>query len=679
MAKFSTKNLVNKYAGVFKSKNKGTNYSASSFWLDDDFLETESKKKEIDIVKLNGYRRAIGNFVRIVTNRDDINVSYSSGHASYTDGKEVVISAKLNENEFDSTVGLALHEGSHILLTDFKSLPRLYHDVRFTSSDIGIIKDLTNIIEDRRIDNYVYNAAPGYRSYYQALYDRYFNSKDIDRALIENIWNEETVEHYINHICNFVNPNRNLKALAGLETIWNLIDIKRINRLKSTDDSINLAVRVYEEILKNVQEAASGTKPDPKEEGEDPASNIISLDEDATGLENLDNQGGSGSGVDTNADVDPKAQARLDKLAKAAQKALEAQKKFLNGDIRKSKISKKDARDLKAANDSSMSYSEVGGPVSAGENNTIGDKTTKCLVVRGMPDSLLDSGYSALSHIKYSGLSGLENAKKYYQRHGNDPVVEGLTLGVLLGKRLKTRDEIRTLCSSRLGAGSIDKRLISELGYGNDRVFYKKVVDTVKPGLIHISIDASGSMGGKPWDKALKTAVAIAKAASMVQSLECIISVRGSHHAYPVMWIVYDSRKDGIDVIRNKFYAIDANGSTPEGLCFEAIMKDILDSAKGKDMYFINLSDGEPGYSNYEMSYGGEYAYTHTKQQVDKMTRNGINVISYFISSWESCGGGHRAEKVFKRMYGNAARFINVENLNELANSLNVLFERAIA
>lgn len=676
MAKFSTTAVSKKYASIFNSSKKGTKYSASSFWMDDDFLEDiEDKRKGVDIVKLSGYRRAIGNFVRIVTNRDDIPVNYTATDASFTNGKQVTISAKLNENEFDSTVGLALHEGSHILLTNFDTLREFvdrYWDRsspsgQYTLDEIQSIKDLTNIIEDRRIDNYVYRNAPGYRSYYQALYDRYFNSKDIDKALQENIWSEETYDNYLNHICNFANPNRNLNALSGLKEIWAMIDIKNIGRLQSTADSLEIAKRVYDTILKYVDKAAA--KP------QDP-NNGTEGDE---GEEHTGSSSGEGAGGNqATQPFTPKDQAKLDRLKKAADKAREAQKKFLNGNIKKGKLSRKDASALKAAQDSSMTYAEVGGkvPSDAGENHTIGSGTTKCLVVRGMPDSLMEGGYSVLNHITSMPT---ERVKEHFKRSGGDPIEDGMILGTLLGKRLKTRDEIRTLTSTRLAAGSLDKRLVSELGYGNDRVFYKKIVDTIQPALVHISIDASGSMSGRNWNKALKTAVAIAKATSMTQSLQCVISVRGSHGNYPVMWVVYDSRKDGLDVIRNKFYAIDANGSTPEGLCFQAIMKEIIDSAKGKDMYFINLSDGEPGYSNGEFSYGGEYALTHTKTQIDKMIRAGINVISYFICDANAGSWIDHSKRKFKKMYGAGARFIDVESLNQLAVSLNSLFERKAA
>ncbi len=111
--------------------------SASSFWYDDyntsyDYLDTysdmdstklEAFKKTNDLYKLSATRRAIANFVQIVTQKN-IPVTFASKSSSQTDGKHVILSADVNDN-FDVSVGLALHEGSHIVLSDFKLLEEM--------------------------------------------------------------------------------------------------------------------------------------------------------------------------------------------------------------------------------------------------------------------------------------------------------------------------------------------------------------------------------------------------------------------------------------------------------------------------------------------------------------------------------------------------------------------------
>ena len=100
----------------------------SSFWMDDDgwddsFLvdnSNQERKGGLDygqLIKLSARRRAIANFVSILTG-ENIPVEFSSrAGENYTDGKKVVISADAKNETFDSDVGLALHEASHILLS----------------------------------------------------------------------------------------------------------------------------------------------------------------------------------------------------------------------------------------------------------------------------------------------------------------------------------------------------------------------------------------------------------------------------------------------------------------------------------------------------------------------------------------------------------------------------------
>ena len=96
---------------------------------------------------------------------------------------------------------------------------------------------------------------------------------------------------------------------------------------------------------------------------------------------------------------------------------------------------------------------------------------------------------------------------------------------------------------------------------------------------MHISIDASGSMSGQRWKNSQIAAVAIAKAASMTGNMDVIISYRSIYASrdhdnsryQPLMMIAYDSRKDKISKITSLFKHLHPGGSTPAGLCFEAI------------------------------------------------------------------------------------------------------------
>ena len=68
----------------------------------------------------------------------------------------------------------------------------------------------------------------------------------------------------------------------------------------------------------------------------------------------------------------------------------------------------------------------------------------------------------------------------------------------MLGRKLQVRGESRETKWTRLDSGKIDKRLISELGFGNDRVFSSSFVEEYSDPSFTSQL-TSGSMGGDKW------------------------------------------------------------------------------------------------------------------------------------------------------------------------------------
>ena len=157
----------------------------------------------------------------------------------------------------------------------------------------------------------------------------------------------------------------------------------------------------------------------------------------------------------------------------------------------------------------------------------------------------------------------------------------------------------------------------------------------------------------------------------MIENMDCIVSYRCDGHfaganERPLMVVAYDSRKHKLVQFNQVVQYIGCGGTTPEGLCLDAVMNEIIGDAKGKDAYFLNFSDGEP----YSGSYEGKVAYEHTRRQVQKMLANGIKVISYFIG-----GNGHgNSANNFRTMYGKDASFIDVNSVVEVSKTMNKKF-----
>jgi hypothetical protein len=215
--------------------------------------------------------------------------------------------------------------------------------------------------------------------------------------------------------------------------------------------------------------------------------------------------------------------------------------------------------------------------------------------------------------------------------------------------------------------------LISQLGYDNVNVFHRIVTDRYKNYFIHISIDASGSMGGDKFHNAITSAVAIAQAASMTSGIRVQISLRGTTslegHEKCVTLYAYDSARDKMSKIRTMFKYLTTFGVTPEGIAFKSIEKDLRADAKGDECIFINYSDGEPtDIKGVQRSYDG---VEYTRRVVNSLREVGINVISYFIYRGTVWGS---TKDNFRKMYGVDAQFIDPVNMTQVSKTVNAKF-----
>jgi len=741
---------------------KGKTY-ASSFWYDDydtsyDVLETYGgfQKKDLDLYKktnnlykLASVRRAISNFVQIVTQKN-IPVTFATKSDSKTDGKKVILSADVDD-KFDVSVGLALHEGSHIVLSDFDLLSNmndmfnnyqrlqrqiasvtqseiesgvtptwtadkindaikthtrqypkyedLFNEMYLSTGKIGskgsmneeifgIISSLTNWVEDRRIDMHIFKTAPGYRDYYTQMYDNYFNDKIVTKGIASDEYTDETFESYMFRIINLMNENTDLSKLKGLRAIYRLVNLKDISRLTSTKDAFQLAIDILAEILKTVPyenaEMMKGKGQGKGQSGDGDDQNEVEI----TDIEDGDDENDGQSEGGMNGQMSGEATAKLgntddgqgqqgdtkvklsDTAKKQLDKKIQKQKDFINGNIKKKNVQKNELDKLKDIQESDTELVRVGNGM---DRHGTQLKGVDCIVVKRLTENLLKSDDFPFSYNDWQ-----TNEPKVW---AEDEVRRGTTLGTLLGKKLQVRSESRETIFSRLKRGKIDGRMVASLGYDNENVFYTNEVDQFKKANLHISIDYSGSMSGDKLRKCVVSTVAIVKACEMARNINVQVSIRSTDRGsnnLPYVAIIHDSRRDSFKQFARYMSILQANNTTPEGLCFEAILKNLVPSTNESQSYFLNFSDGQPSYSisrgSDEMHYSGEPAALHTKQQVKKIRESGIDVLSYFITDYGSNFEHSSDWRVFKQMYGNDAKYVNVENMFEVAKTMNELF-----
>lgn len=726
------------------------------FWLDTDkysnFIEENLNPANktlvfsIDMVRLSSIRAAISNFVRILT-RKSIPVYFNdtNTNANFA-GKSVYISAKINtKQDFDCVVGQSLHEGAHTLKTDFDAVKCAWANIPhkiFQLSDSKNIRraslerfvhDMWNIIEDRYIDNYVFNEAPGYRGYYVAFYDKFWNCPEVDEYLQSDYFRYPSLKSYDYRIANFTNENTDLLALPRLEDIAKEIDITHIDRLETTTDRVETAFKVVEIVLDCIDKEDEETislpgpmagKKDKKTNGvADPNDYFDFGDKEETKEEKKksnDEVDVSKKMVDEISDIingkDPEPgkpkenddivnkisnEEGMDSdVEKDINKVIEKQRKFLRGELPKEEVTEYQKALLDLIEKHGIILVQVDLPtLTPGDDRNL---KVDCIVVQKMTKELVLSGQEIfpLCGTMKTG----EDIPKPSEKNA-EAVRKGIQLGTKLGRKLQIRAEVHPIKTIRKKSGKINKRQLHEAAFDAEDLFYRMTIDEHHNANLHISLDASGSMAiGNKWEKAMTAVVAICKAASMINNIHITVSLRSTQVSgrtqLPYIILAYDSAVDKFSKIKNIFPFLTPNGWTPEGLAFSAIM-DLFEriTPDEEDRYFLNLSDGEPFYcltapeTGLIVEYRDDVGATHTQSQVNKIRSHGVEILSYFIEynptrklknmTPEEIERDQEYKKQleesplrrnFRKMYGPSAKFISVESVVDLAHTINGLF-----
>lgn len=793
MSETINKTLESKsYLDYLKSKHAGK-YGNASFWMEDLVTKTDAAEAEkvgrFDIFKMAQFQKAIGNFVKILAKKD-VGVKFSTGQQSKTNGESIIISSDISEKNFDSTCGLALHEASHILYTDMAwtkkvfenswnawpmmwkqnaeiveilklAAPTLFdeciskEEIKF-GIDSKRIFGFLNWIEDRRIDSLVFNSSPGYKQYYHSLYDKYFLSDIVSKALRSAEYRTETIESYDMRITNLMNPDSDVRALKGLPAIVKTLDLGNISRLTSVKDSFVLACQVAEIVYNclklaslpkmkdnfsdiadqeqkktNPRQSKSKDKSDDEnyddddsmssksnsdddenqddatvgdipnsERGDGDSEDEIDLDEsgdesagDGDGSLDIDGDGDN-SATDDSQSVTGAAQGNMnyddvqttptDDLEQLSAKDLaklkkvqEEIKQLVNDNVRKKDVNKstqgiienitKDGYEV-----SNISYDGMNIPV-------MGIKLTPSMLRRNN-DRVLNDLFSSDCHDNLvAGKPWHTSSGRGWNNHRIEMVNNAINLGIVLGKKLKLREEARATKFTRLKHGIIDRRLLHQCGIDNSNIFSHTNIDAHTPSVLHINVDASGSMGGQNWDQTQTAVLAIAKACSMIQSVRIKVSYRYllsiSGRTTVTNVLAYDSAVDKINHFIECVACLDATGSTPDSLCLAFMLKKhMIDSGTPElNSYFLNFSDGEPGCSvmtseGKHIHYSSDPAYKHTQKCRKMIESLNVKVMSYFIGRY---GNFSR----FKEVWGKEnAHQIDVNNISSLALTLNNMF-----
>ena len=591
-------------------------YEVSKFWLDIEKYQSDS-----EILKLVTIQKIINNFIKIITNQDiPAHFSEKTG-PSFTDKKEIIISAE--PDKLDKIIGLALHEASHVFETDFEiydnSKMVKYNDLlkKYSDNTKLFFKDLFelknyihlfyNFVEDLRIDTNTINNNPGYKGYVEIRYNDFFESKDNIKLIKSKEFRDETWESYKFRVINIINPVANLKALKGLEEINEILAVDNISRLKNSGDSLNLAVDIFSIIEKYCNKI--------KEEKEN----------------------------------------RSKSYSNKNSKLIKDQENTIVHKIQKKKLNKQTVSKVNSLVNIKLEQKLIKLP-----NEENYSHEFKVLIIKQINNQfILDDPFEIFLY-KYNNANEKEIIIK-----------EGLALGEKLASKLIIRNiEKNEICSFKQ-RGKLDSRLLHTIPF-NDKIYYTSIQEKFNDIYLRFSLDGSGSMRGKKWNRTAKTVLAICSACLKLTGIRIVVDFRVTgtvnDEFTPIEMIVFDSAKESINKLIFVFNRFNSGSGTPEGLCFNSIINDIEETNENKESIFINFSDGMPAFLDYK----GKLAAEHTKKIVAKIRRKGVKIQSYFISGSEMGFDKY----LFTEMYGKDAIFCNIEELNTLAESLNKLFTK---
>ena len=162
-------------------------------------------------------------------------------------------------------------------------------------------------------------------------------------------------------LINLTNSNRNFNALPGLVDIWKVLDLKNVDRLKTTSDALDVSTKIFNIIESNLPKPKdTETKDNRDTKGEESGNGQGNPNGEATEIElsqeDIDDiakqivgdDGSTAQGSTPQSSTGTKTIELSDSQKRSLEKAIDKQKELLNGNIKKTNISKKDNNNVQA-------------------------------------------------------------------------------------------------------------------------------------------------------------------------------------------------------------------------------------------------------------------------------------------------------------------------------------------
>ena len=303
--------------------------------------------------------------------------------------------------------------------------------------------------------------------------------------------------------------------------------------------------------------------------------------------------------------------------------------------------------------------------------------------------------FSILGQLEGRAISHNVSDMGRHQPAIDKAIQTGLRQGAVLGHKLELGSSHIPTAYHHQRSGKLDRSRIAYAGLGVDDLFIRTFEDLKVNTVLHITLDCSSSMWGPKWLSCIMLATSLAKAALYLDSVRVIITLRGTlslslreksivdpsrdAKLAALTAVIYDSKVNSIEHLVDAFTVVYPGSYTPEGLCYNHMMKQglIIPSDRYTKSYMINVSDGLPNMRNLSSSFYGREAIKYTKGVVNAIKNQyGVEWLSFYthshskrwdtpIESWSS--RGEDILPAFAEMYGSDARQVDPHDVSKLA------------
>lgn len=561
-----------------------------------------------------------------------------------TDSKTVWVATKVFDDKrlelgkkLDVFIGEAVHEGSHLLYTDFSYNP---------ANNNNVIHGIWNIIEDEMIERHIGEDCPGLANFLKATKYYYF-----DRAMQEAPKKLNDLARCFNAILALVRYPASLNPEDAEEFVDILLETKRILTPypQDTVSSAKAALEIYELLKQFADQMPQNGQGDSQQQGDGQGDD----QSDGQGSGQGGAQGGNQkdkddreNGGDNGQDDNSQSQSNGETDQNQSQDGQDSQhnkggntpKKTSDKDIEEAL---KDILDALKKNIRNNDNRDNNNPTISEQDMSDALKKDNHLLARDC-DGELEIGKCLVIQAKEPNRATF----RYVSR-------EVLKWVPAVAQALRCHGEERNTKQTCLRRGNLDGNRLAEALQGAKNVYYRE--ETVRPDRINLAIliDESGSMKGEKERLARQAAILINEAVGDIPNVE--LNIYGYTNDLNQGYL-FPYREWGRPFNKETLGAISACGGTPTAEAIIETVDRIRKKSKNKSVLLV-ISDGEAN--------GGTQP---VREAVDQVKALGVEVIGISIDS-------DLTVAELKAMYN---QWIDMSNIQNLVKGLSTVVKKIV-